>query len=198
MRKIDPGKQEIRRRKILDAALACFARKGFSGTTTSEICSEAGMSPGHVFYYFPNKAAIIAAVVDDELREMSMLFSRVAGQEDAIAAIETIASELLDRSLDPVFVRINVEISAEIMRNSEIGQLFAENEQHIKAELIELLEQGIRRGQIDPTISPASAATWLIALFDGLMNRALMDHSFLPEKHAPELMRMLRRYLEPS
>lgn len=197
MRKIDPGKQEAKRRQILDAAIACFARKGFHGTSTNEICAEAGMSPGNLFHYFPNKAALIAAIAEEDRREMGERFARLAGEDDTIAAIETLATELLAQSADPVYARISVEIAAETMSNSEIGSLFAENEALIKADLVALLKRGIAKGQIDPALKPQLAATWLIALADGAVGRALMDPDFKPRTHAPVLLRMVRRFLEP-
>ena len=45
MRKVDPIKQQERRRHILNAAAHCFAEHGFHGTSTAQICERAGMSP---------------------------------------------------------------------------------------------------------------------------------------------------------
>ncbi|CAM3842901.1 TetR family transcriptional regulator [Kerstersia gyiorum] len=197
MRKIDPEKQEAKRRHILDAAVACFARKGFHGTSTNEICAAAGMSPGNLFHYYPNKSALIAAIAEEDRNEMNARFARLADEDDAITAIETLAIELLEQSADPVYARISVEIAAETMSNSEIGSLFAENEAQIKADLAALLQRGIAKGQIDPAIQPELAATWLIALADGAVGRALMDPDFKASTHTPVLLRMVRRFLEP-
>ncbi|WNK42306.1 TetR/AcrR family transcriptional regulator [Pantoea agglomerans] len=197
MRKIDPEKQEAKRRQILDAAVACFARKGFHGTSTNEICAAAGMSPGNLFHYYPNKPALIAAIAEEDRNEMNARFARLIDEDDAITAIETLAIELLEQSADPVYARISVEIAAETMSNSETGSLFAENEAQIKANLAALLQRGIAKGQIDPTIQPALAATWLIALADGAVGRALMDPDFKASTHTPVLLRMVRRFLEP-
>ena len=197
MRKIDPEKREAKRRQILDAAVACFARKGFHGTSTNEICAAAEMSPGNLFHYFPNKSALIAAIAEEDRNEMNARFARLAEEDDAIAAIETLATELLEQSADPVYARISVEIAAETMSNSEIGSLFADNEALIKTNLAELLKRGIAKGQIDPTLKPQLAATWLIALADGAVGRALMDPDFKTRTHAPVLLRMVRRFLEP-
>ncbi|WP_406625317.1 TetR/AcrR family transcriptional regulator [Acidovorax sp. SDU_ACID1] len=197
MRKIDPEKQEAKRRHILDAAVACFARKGFHGTSTNEICAAAGMSPGNLFHYYPNKSALIAAIAEDDRNEMNARFARLADEDDAITAIENLAIELLEQSADPVYARISVEIAAETMSNSEIGSLFAENEARIKADLAALLQRGIAKGQIDSAIQPELAATWLIALADGAVGRALMDPDFKASTHTPVLLRMVRRFLEP-
>lgn len=198
MRKVDPARHEAKRRQIIEAALSCFARKGFHGTSTNEICAAAGMSPGNLFHYFPNKQAVIAAIAEDDRREMVERFAGLAGQDDVVAAIEQLAGELLQQSADPVYARISIEIAAEAMSNSEIGKLFAANEARVKADLVALLERGIARGQVDPGLQPELAATWLIALADGAVGRALMDADFDAASHAPVLMRMIRRFLVPS
>ena len=46
MPKVLPEYLELRRQQILDAAAACFSRRGFHQTTMQDICTEAGLSPG--------------------------------------------------------------------------------------------------------------------------------------------------------
>ncbi|MCD5354439.1 TetR/AcrR family transcriptional regulator [Kineosporia mesophila] len=56
-------KSDQRRRVVLDAAVACFARKGFYGTTTGEIAEQAGISQPYVYRLFANKEALFAGAV---------------------------------------------------------------------------------------------------------------------------------------
>jgi len=49
--------------RILDAALALFARYGFRGTTLDQIAAESGMSKPNLLYYFRRKQDIYAAVL---------------------------------------------------------------------------------------------------------------------------------------
>lgn len=58
-----------RRVQILDAARRVFAWNGLGPTKVSDIAAEAGISQGLVYHYFPNKAALFTAVVEDALRE---------------------------------------------------------------------------------------------------------------------------------
>jgi AcrR family transcriptional regulator len=55
---------EVRRRRIVDAALPLFARKGFAGTTTKEIAEAAEVSEALLFKHFPTKAALYGAIQD--------------------------------------------------------------------------------------------------------------------------------------
>ena len=53
------------REKILNAAQALFAEKGFHKTTTSEIASSAGVAEGTIFKNFSNKENLLFALVDE-------------------------------------------------------------------------------------------------------------------------------------
>lgn len=196
MRKIDPEKQQAKRRQIIEAAVLCFAEKGFRGTSTNEICAAAGMSPGNLFHYFPNKQAVIEAIAEEDRRETSERFALLADEPDAILAIERLAEELLKQCADPIYARIGVEIVAEAMRSPEMAALFANSEAPIKANVVALLERGIAQGQIDATLDPRFAATWLIALIDGAISRSVLDPDFEFSTYAPTLMRMIRRFLQ--
>jgi AcrR family transcriptional regulator len=54
---------EERRRRIVDAAVPLFARKGFAGTTTKEIAEAALVSEALVFKHFPSKAALYEEIL---------------------------------------------------------------------------------------------------------------------------------------
>jgi AcrR family transcriptional regulator len=51
--------------RILDAGRTVLIKHGYDGTTTNLIAKSAGISPGSLYQYFPNKDVIIAAIVDD-------------------------------------------------------------------------------------------------------------------------------------
>ena len=53
-----------RRRRLLDAALNVFARKGYRDSAVDEIAGESGTSKGGVYFHFPNKQAIFLALLD--------------------------------------------------------------------------------------------------------------------------------------
>ncbi|WP_369639033.1 TetR/AcrR family transcriptional regulator, partial [Nocardia sp. JMUB6875] len=55
------------RQWILQAAAHVFAERGYAGGTTNHIAERAGLSVGSVYQYFPNKDAILRALMDDHL-----------------------------------------------------------------------------------------------------------------------------------
>ncbi len=52
--------------KLITAAAACFAEKGFSATSVREISTRAGISQGAMYTYFKSKDELVKAIVLEE------------------------------------------------------------------------------------------------------------------------------------
>ena len=50
-------------REIKDKACTLFARKGFDGTSLTDIADAVGLSRAAIYYYFENKEALLEAIV---------------------------------------------------------------------------------------------------------------------------------------
>jgi AcrR family transcriptional regulator len=86
------GQQRIH--KILNAAEQVFATSGYDNATTNAIAARAETSIGSLYQFFPNKEAILKAVVLRYLEEMHSLFDQNLSQE----AAETLPlAEFLER-----------------------------------------------------------------------------------------------------
>src|SRR5438876_9881667 len=72
-----------RRQQILEAARACFLRKGFHATSIQDVIAEAGLSVGAVYRYFPSKTELIAAIVEQVVSEIEGVLGKVAA-DDAV------------------------------------------------------------------------------------------------------------------
>ncbi|MHC2193546.1 AcrR family transcriptional regulator [Bradyrhizobium diazoefficiens] len=57
---------DLRRQLILGAAKRCFARHGYTGTTTKSVAAAAAISEALLFKHFPSKAALYAEILSDE------------------------------------------------------------------------------------------------------------------------------------
>lgn len=198
MRKVDPEKHAARRQAILDAAKACFAKRGFHQTSTAEICAAAGMSPGNLFHYFPNKQAIIGAIVDQEGEETAVFFRDLGARDDLYGALVEFMDVVLELAGDVDFSSLALEISAEAGREPAIAARVGRNDRELRAALEQLLTDAAARGQVDPTLDMADTATWIAALVDGVFNRVAVDPDFKPENHHKTMRTLLGRYLRPQ
>jgi AcrR family transcriptional regulator len=194
MRTVDPAKRQAKRLQILAAAARCFARTGFGQTRTADICAEAGMSPGNLFYYFGSKQEIFAAVVEQDGVDTKALFDDLSTTEpwDALTKFFDL---VIDLSSDAEYAQLALEISTQAHRDEQIAALVATNDQVVRSGLADLVDRATRAGQIDPALDPATTATWLAALVDGLFNRVAVDASFVPARERETLRLVLSRLL---
>ncbi|WP_109419826.1 TetR/AcrR family transcriptional regulator [Proteus terrae] len=195
MNKTVTEKQKAKMKHIIDAAIRCFAVKGFHSTSTAEICHEAGMSPGNVFHYFPNKNSIIEAIALEDAQLFDDIFCRYEVEEECIQAIIDLMKEIIELYNHPGYARISIEIFAEASRNVSINEIFIENERNNKQRLIAMLKNGIKKGQIDSTLEPEKMATWLLVIADGSMGRNIIDPEFNERENQTMLEVMLRKML---
>ena len=59
-----------RQRKILDAALSVFTRRGYKDASVDEIAGEAETSKGGVYFHFPGKNQLFRALMDFSARRL--------------------------------------------------------------------------------------------------------------------------------
>lgn len=89
---------ERRIAELLRAAGEVFAESGYSATTTNAIAARAGVSPGTLYQYFPNKDAIADAVAVEYTTELRAVTDSVLGDVPQ----GTPLAELLDVVVDPL------------------------------------------------------------------------------------------------
>lgn len=88
---------------ILDVAEEVIAEVGYDAATTNLIAARAQMSPGSLYQYFGNKAAIVEALAE-------RFVAHLAETRDGLDAPELVGltpAELVDRIVDPI-VAFNV------------------------------------------------------------------------------------------
>ncbi len=88
-------KARATRRKILVEATRLFARQGYHKTTVTDIANAIGMTQGALFHHFPNKEALLEAVV----RRLSRGFAeyRAAMDPDSVqATLERVIAAMVD------------------------------------------------------------------------------------------------------
>jgi TetR/AcrR family transcriptional repressor of uid operon len=182
--------QSDRRAAILEAAERCFARSGFHGASMQEICTEAGMSPGNLYRYFPSKEALIAGISERNRAEAA---ASVAQVHQAPAFFDGLADlarhHLVDRT--DVEVGLCAEIMAESRRNPDIARLYQDIERDIKGGIAAMLQLAVDRGEIRADLDVEAAATVLMVLGDGMSWRRAVESNFDAERVLPMILHMV-------
>lgn len=98
-----------RRARILRAAVECFASRGFSGTTTREVATRAGITEALLYRHFESKEALYTAIIDAKMQAPDLLagLAAAAGRRDDRALLGGLAEAVIERGrADPDFVRL--------------------------------------------------------------------------------------------
>src|SRR5262245_3619624 len=99
-RRAEPRRQERGKRRmesLLRAAEAVFAEVGYDRATTNLIASRASVSPGTLYQFYPNKAALAEALAARYAQELERLHRTVF--RDTRAAV--LLPQLIDATVDP-------------------------------------------------------------------------------------------------
>lgn len=180
--------------RIVTAGRAVLAEEGYDACSTNRIAARAGVSPGSLYQYFPDKAAVVAAVIDGWSEEVS----------------ERVAASLADRVGEPGgagMVRATVEaLLAAIEADPELLRVVAEElpvAQH--KERRTALERRVReltatwlavRPGASSVPEPATSAWVLVLALEQLAVRWVLDRPPIPrERIVDELVALVTGYL---
>jgi AcrR family transcriptional regulator len=88
------------RNQLLRVALKSFAQRGYAGTSVQDIVNDAGVSKPVLYYYFPDKAGLFQALVDQAHDERLRLMQQAAERGHTVAQkLEDIVGAVFEFSL---------------------------------------------------------------------------------------------------
>jgi AcrR family transcriptional regulator len=190
MRRANAQLLSDRRTEILDAGERCFARSGFHRASMQDICTEAGMSPGNLYRYFPSKEALIAGISERNLAEAVAGIAQVEKAHDFFDGLAQLARHHLVERGDSE-VGLCAEIMSESRRNAEVARIFQEIDGDIKRRIGTMLETAAARGEIRADVDIEAAATVLMVLGDGMSWRRSVEKGFDAERVLPLILKMV-------
>jgi AcrR family transcriptional regulator len=200
MARFTQAHKENRRQEILAAALRCFARNGFHGTTIADIVRESGVCQGTFYVYFKTKDDVIAALADDRSQSDALINAIAEAEADPVVALKTLF-DLHGRTLADARRaderRVTIQGWAEALRNDSLRQRLNDNTSRVQREIALLIERGQRTGQFRADANPQGVARALAALFRGLTLQTAWDGTFDAALTAKSIEHMLRGALQP-
>ncbi len=157
------------REAILEAALRTIAEHTISGTRMRQIADQAGMSQGNLHYYFPAKADLFLALLDEMLETFSEeRSSQLAnGSLSPTQKLECFLDQMKDillerRHLMDVYFDFWVQGTRDPTIQQKIQGMYARWRQDVAV----AVEEGVRSGAFDPTHAPL-IPTLLVSLMQG-------------------------------
>jgi TetR/AcrR family transcriptional repressor of uid operon len=200
MRTLDPVKHDEKRQEILAAAARCIIRDGFRGASTADICAEAGISPGHLYHYFPSKEAILTDLAAAGLDQIAARFATMMQSDDAIGALIAEIGRHKGSKKDPqarARSRMILEMLAEAGRNPAIAKIVHKSSATLLAVLADFVRSGQARGQIDPALDSDVAAAMVLSVMDGMRTLAIRNPDADMGASLDTLQILMARFLSP-
>ncbi|MHB9861596.1 TetR/AcrR family transcriptional regulator [Streptomyces sp. YIM S03343] len=205
MRSGAQGKEQPRRRQargerriaqLLEAAAAVFCATGYTAASTNAIAREAGVSPGTLYQFFPNKEAIAIELSDRLLHEMREAYSEALAPVPPGTPVEEAVAAAVDRFTDfncrhPVFLVL--------MHGPGIPGRMAEVNDALHATMLVRIEELL--SSLLPPTAPAGVATrtarMVLGIYKAGLELILAHEGAEQEAYVQELKDALTRYLKP-
>jgi len=201
MPRISEARRAAQRRRILDAATACFARSGLDGASMQDIVAESGMSAGAIYRYFDGKAAIIESVAAERhARERALVDAALAaGPEDVGGAVRRFLSDWFDWVSEPGEARrrrVDVHVWANAQHDARLRAIVSEGLVPL-GDVTRVLTEARARGALDPAVDPGAFARVLLALIQGFLLQRSWDPDLEAGPYRDTVLAVVDRVLAP-
>ncbi len=167
-----------RQQEILMAALQAFAEKGYDKTTIEDIVRISGLSKGTLYWYFTNKEAIFAALVNMVFEGMWQPIEAVSQQTigqpppDRLRQLLLNMSVAVDDSLN--WVGLYADFFNQAWQNPPLRDQFREFYTRLTGAIVPIVQQGIDDGTFRQ-VDAAVATRMLVGALDGYWFQQILD-----------------------
>jgi AcrR family transcriptional regulator len=180
---------------VLEAAARIFATHGYAAGTTNRIAEAAGVSIGSLYEYFPNKDALLVALMEAHIAEGQAMVERVAA--DVMRRCRTLAGVI--RPLVQAMVELHARDRAlhrvlfeEAPLPPRVRRHLADVERRVAERVADYL-----RAQPEVTVPDADlAATVVVQVVEGLTHKLVVHGPRgTPDAEVDELVALVTAYL---
>jgi len=174
-----------KRHRLVEAACAVFAEKGYASTRVAEIAERAGVGKGTVYEYFSSKEELLFAVFESTNADIS---SRM---NDALAAGGSSEEQLHNLlRLGAEVISEQVELQPVILdfwaasRGKDVEETYRRavvaSYTFFRNLVSDFIREGQRRGEFKASIDAEALAALVVAAVDGLGIQLFFDRSIDP------------------
>jgi TetR/AcrR family transcriptional regulator, repressor for uid operon len=166
-----------RRTQILDAAMVCFAKRGFHQASMHDISAEAGISVGLIYRYFENKEDVISAMADRHKSQIGEVLERARQAPSLLESLEVLFTAHCNEKGTQITSAFVVDLFAEASRNARVAELVRDVCQTTMDGVTDLIAQAPEAKSTKHNLSPRQIAELIFAVNDGMLMRAVLDVS---------------------
>jgi AcrR family transcriptional regulator len=169
---------------ILTAAAQVLIDQGYEGATTARIAERAGVSIGSLYQYFPNKEALVAALIEHHAEEIVAVLEQALGDPEP-ASLEAgirafMRAGISAHRLDPKLHKI---LNEQVPRVGHLAKVMDTSRR-----VTEATEAFLRRhrAEVNPKRDPAIAALVVETAVEALAHKVVIERRDLLKDNVME------------
>lgn len=163
---------------------------GYHNASLSDIAARVGITKAALYYHFPSKTDIYAAVLESVRADMEQLLQQALSERDARARLEAIVDSYLNfwmREMNVLSILVGkLSIEETCLRDS-----FLRMREEVRALICPVVAEAVSQSPLFKDIDPSVLTILVTAMLDGL----LLEASLLGGPIDPD---MLTKQIEPA
>jgi AcrR family transcriptional regulator len=199
---LDPRKTPVQARSavtvdaILAATIQVLLAAGHDRLTTTRVAARAGVSVGTLYQYFPNKQALLRAVLERHLGEVVSAVERACGENHG-NPLDQMASGLVNAFLDAKLKNVRTSTALYAIANDVDGARIG---REMASRACDAIAAMLATAPVQFCTEPLRLAEMLYGAFAGLARRLIESPhpQQLQASYRTELIRLASAYLAAS
>jgi len=170
--KVSQEYRDARREQILSAAKRCFLRDGFHETSMQDLFAEAGLSSGAVYRYFASKEEMIAAIAEENLRDMAAVIHGLATSRRSQglgAALAEVLEAVRVKDAQSELGAMAVLVWSEALRTPALAEQVGATLAQMRADLADIVREDQGRNGLPRKANVDALTVLLIAIVPGFI-----------------------------
>lgn len=159
------------RQRIIDVARNLLSESGYHSVSMSDIARELGITKAALYYHFPSKTAIYAAVLDTVKGDMERLLAVALAEETPRARLEAIIESYLDYWMREMNV-LSVLVGKLSQEETQLRDTFLQMREEVRALIRPVLEDATKDSPTFRNLDSGILVIMLTAMLDGLLLEA--------------------------
>jgi AcrR family transcriptional regulator len=182
-----------RRSQILEAAMVCFAKRGFHQASMHDISAEAGISVGLIYRYFENKEEVISAMADRHKNTLQELLERARQASTLLESLEIMFTAHCCENPPQIQSAFVVDLYAEASRNPRLAGLVRDILETAMQGLTDLIARAPEAQNAPNALTPRELVELIFATSRGMLMRDILETDGDPVERRERQLRVVRR-----
>ncbi len=167
---------EETRARLLEAAVECFAQKGYELASVADICQCANVSKGAFYHHFASKQALFIELIESWLAQLDEQLNagRLGAQSIPEALSRMAAAARPAFQMTDHYVPMLLEFFTQARRDPAIWQAVIEPYRRYRTYFAQMIEAGVEEGSLRP-VEADTVARVMVSLAAGTLLQAFFN-----------------------